>query len=367
MNVMLVGGDGFCGWPTSLRLASEGHLVKIVDNLSRRSSQGFMAGVSLTPIASIENRISNSFPEKISFENLDARDQAGLTRVMRDFRPSVVIHMAEQRSAPYSMQSSANRMSTIDHNIKASQVILEAMIDMEERPSLVHIGTMGVYGYEHLGKVKENENIRNPGSIYHLTKVLDHELFRFYAKNWGLKVIDLHQGIVWGTQTPLTLLNQHTLNRVDYDGEFGTVLNRFVIQAVGGLPLSVYGSGNQERAFIHITDAVECVAWAVRHSQEMKSGQVIVKNQFSEIKKLNELSQLVKNLSGVDIHHVENPRLENEKNSLNAETTIPYLQTGKVLKIGISELRNEMDFVKGYINNLNSGLLKSKSFWTETR
>jgi UDP-sulfoquinovose synthase len=271
-KIIVLGGDGFCGWPTSLHLSDQGHDIIIVDNLSRRKIDIELGCDSLTPIATIEQRIETwkeITGKNIRFRNLDLSvDYHELVQLLRDEIPDAVVHFAEQRAAPYSMKNSKNKRYTMQNNLVGTNNILSAIVESGLDIHVVHLGTMGVYGYGttggaipegymdiHLGggATKSILHPANPGSIYHLTKCLDALTFQFYNKNDGLRITDLHQGIVWGTNTKQTLLDSRLVNRFDYDGDYGTVLNRFLMQAALGIPLTVYGIGGQTRAFIHIS------------------------------------------------------------------------------------------------------------------
>ena len=275
MKVLVLGGDGFCGWPTALHLSAEGHEVTIVDNLSRRFIDVELEVESLTPIRPIHERLAawkEVSGKEIDFVNLDlAQEYDALLALLITKRPDAVVHFAEQRAAPYSMRSSKAKRYTVDNNVSGTHNLLAAIVETGDDIAVVHLGTMGVYGYGWSGSApipegyltvqvntpdgildREILHPANPGSVYHMTKTLDQLLFAFYAKNDAVRVTDLHQGIVWGTQTPETSLDERLVNRFDYDGDYGTVLNRFLMQAAIGHPLTVHGTGGQTRAFIHI-------------------------------------------------------------------------------------------------------------------
>jgi UDP-sulfoquinovose synthase len=271
-KIIVLGGDGFCGWPTSLHLSDQGHEIIILDNLSRRKIDIELGCDSLTPIATIEQRIETwkeITGKTIRFRNLDLSvDYHELVQLLKDEAPDAVVHFAEQRAAPYSMKNSKNKRYTMQNNLIGTNNILSAIVESGLDIHVVHLGTMGVYGYGTTGgaipegyldipvangATKSILHPANPGSIYHLTKCLDALTFQFYNKNDGLRITDLHQGIVWGTNTKQTLLDSRLVNRFDYDGDYGTVLNRFLMQAALGIPLTVYGIGGQTRAFIHIS------------------------------------------------------------------------------------------------------------------
>ena len=343
-EVLVIGGDGFCGWPTSLHLADQGHNVTIVDNLSRRQIDVELGVESLTPILPIEERIDTwsevaGADKAIGFVELDvAQDYEGLTGLLREFEPDVVVHFGEQRAAPYSMKTPATKRYTVDNNVNATHNLLAGVVETGVDPHIVHLGTMGVYGYGWSGSAPIPEgyiDVRfdtpdgtvernilhpaNPGSVYHMTKVLDQTMFAFYAKNDGLRITDLHQGIVWGTQTPQTERDEGLINRFDYDGDYGTVLNRLIMQAAIGHPLTVHGTGGQTRAFIHIRDTVRCVELASFSKPPEKGDRPAIFNQVTETHRVRELAKMIADLSGVEIEYLKNPRLEAEENELNVE------------------------------------------------
>ncbi|MBC8131254.1 MAG: NAD-dependent epimerase/dehydratase family protein [Rhizobiaceae bacterium] len=338
MRIIVLGGDGFCGWPTSLHLAAQGHEVTIVDNLVRRETDIELGASSLTPILSIEERLAawrETRNTPIDFVKLDvAKDYDALEELFRDIRPDTIVHFAEQRAAPYSMKSPRHKRYTVDNNVNATNSVLCAMVEACPDAHLVHLGTMGVYGYGKTkgmripegyidatlrsGDVSANVEILypvDPGSIYHMTKTLDQLLFMYYAKNDGLKITDLHQGIVWGTTTPETDLDERLVNRFDYDGDYGTVLNRFLMQAAIGHPLTVHGTGGQTRAFIHIRDTVRCVERAAA-SPPGRGGRVRIMNQMTETHPIPDRADLIAGMTGVTVERMDNPRKEAPENDL---------------------------------------------------
>ncbi len=341
MKILVLGGDGFCGWPCSLRLSARGHDVVIVDNLSRRSIDEELGCQSLTPIVSLPERLAawrETSSRSIHFTHLDiAQDYDGLLRLIDAQAPDAIVHFAEQRSAPYSMKSSSHKRYTIDNNVRATHNLLAATVESGRDIHIVHLGTMGVYGYhtpglqlpegyvraqlvDSRGTAVESEILfpTNPGSIYHLTKAQDQLLFAYYAKNDGLRITDLHQGIVWGTQTDETAYDDRLINRFDYDGDYGTVLNRFLVQAALGLPLSVHGTGGQTRAFIHLRDSVRCIELALDHAP-MRGDRVAIFNQMTETHRVRDLAAIVARLTGATIAYQANPRNEAESNELEVE------------------------------------------------
>ena len=338
MKVLVLGGDGFCGWPTALHLSNVGHDVVIVDNLSRRCIDVELEVESLTPIRPMGERLSvwkELTGKEIRFINLDlAEEYDRLLEVLLDEAPDAVVHFAEQRAAPYSMRSSKAKRFTVDNNVSGTHNLLCAIVESGLDIAVVHLGTMGVYGYGWSGTApipegyltvtvdtpdgdlrREILHPANPGSVYHMTKTLDQLLFSFYAKNDQLRITDLHQGIVWGTQTPETAIDERLINRFDYDGDYGTVLNRFIMQAAIGHPLTVHGVGGQTRAFIHIRDTVRCIEIALRNPPE-RGDKVSVFNQVTETYRVSELAELISKLTGVEIAFLPNPRIEAVENEL---------------------------------------------------
>jgi UDP-sulfoquinovose synthase len=340
MRVLILGGDGFCGWPTALHLSAQGHEVAIVDNLSRRRIDEELQAGSLTPIAAIEERLAawrEIAGREIAFHPITVgKDYDALLGLLKAFRPDAAVHFAEQRAAPYSMKSARHKRYTVDNNLNATNDILAAMVESGLDIHLAHLGTMGVYGYGTAGmaipegyltvkvetpagwEAREILYPASPGSIYHLTKTQDALLFQFYAGNDRLRITDLHQGIVWGTQTRETRLDPRLINRFDYDGDYGTVLNRFLMQAAVGYPLTVHGSGGQTRAFINIQDTVRCVELALSNPP-VRGERVTVMNQMTECRRVRDLAQMVARLTGAQIAHLPNPRQEAEENELLVE------------------------------------------------
>lgn len=274
----------------------------------------------------------------IEFINLDvATHYHRLLTLLETEQPDAVVHFAEQRAAPYSMKSSWHKRYTLSNNLNATHNLLAAVVEAGLDTHIVHLGTMGVYGYGTAGmKIPEGYleiNVEteggdkvtqeilypaNPGSIYHMTKTQDQLLFAYYNKNDEVRVTDLHQGIVWGTQTQETHLDERLINRFDYDGDYGTVLNRFLMQAAVGHPLTVHGTGGQTRAFIHIQDTVRCIELAVA-SPPVKGERVRIMNQMTETHRVRDLAKLVADITQAEISFVQNPRKEADENELHVE------------------------------------------------
>jgi UDP-sulfoquinovose synthase len=360
VRTLILGGDGFCGWPTSLHLSACGHEVAIVDNLARRNADVELEAESLTPIAPLGTRLAawrEVTGREIPFYRLDvAHDYRELLDLLTEWQPDAIVHFAEQRAAPYSMKSSWHKRYTVNNNVNATHNLLAALVEAQLDSHVVHLGTMGVYGYGTAGvKIPEGYlRVRidaddgseieqeilypvNPGSVYHMTKTQDQLLFAYYNKNDGILVTDLHQGIVWGTQTAETRLDDRLINRFDYDGDYGTVLNRFLMQAAVGYPLTVHGTGGQTRAFIHIQDTVRCIQLAIETPPE-PGHRVRVFNQMTETHRVIALAELVSSLTGAEIDLVENPRKEAAENEL-------FVENQQLLELGLDPIRLKDDLL----------------------
>lgn len=387
MKVAIFGGDGFCGWPASLYLSDQGHEVTIVDNLSRRAIDTELGAESLTPIVSIDERLAawNEVTGKtIGFRNIDvAQDYDALLDFLTTERPDAVVHFAEQRAAPYSMKSSRTKRYTVDNNINATHNLLAAIVESDQDIHVAHLGTMGVYGYGTAGmKIPEGyldvqvdtseggvvkQQIlypSNPGSVYHMTKVLDQHLFAYYAKNDELRITDLHQGIIWGTHTEQTQKDERLINRFDYDGDYGTVLNRFLIQAGIGYPLTVHGTGGQTRAFIHIRDMVRCIELAL-NNPPARGERVKIINQMTETHRVRDLAELLAKISGAEVAYVPNPRKESAENELHV-TNDTFLELGlqpTTLSEGL--LHEVEDVARKYAERVDRSKIPAQSLWTK--
>jgi UDP-sulfoquinovose synthase len=385
-RVLVLGGDGFCGWPTSLYLSARGNEVTIADNLSRRRIDEELEVSSLTPIRTLDERVAawrEITGRHIGTEIIDiARDYDALLALLDDLRPDAIVHFAEQRAAPYSMKSSAHKRYTVDNNVNATHNLLAALVEAELDAHVVHLGTMGVYGYKSAGATipegyltvrfdgRDGEDMEreilypaDAGSVYHTTKTLDQLLFAFYAKNDDLRVTDLHQGIVWGTQTDETSRDERLINRFDYDGDYGTVLNRFLMQAAIGYPLTVHGTGGQTRAFIHIRDTVRCIELAIANPPA-RGDRVQIYNQTTEVHKVIDLANLVARLTGAEIDLVDNPRKEATENDLVVENK-------RLLGLGLrptmlkDDLLREVTQIAGrYLDRVDRSRIPCTSRWT---
>jgi UDP-sulfoquinovose synthase len=389
LRILILGGDGFCGWPTALHLSAAGHDVDVVDNFARRDADVELGVQSLTPIEDPDTRRAawrETTGRELGFHCVDvAKDYGGLLHVLRSVRPDAVVHFAQQRAAPYSMKSSAHKRYTVDNNVNATHNLLAAIVEAGLDSHVVHLGTMGVYGYGTAGvKIPEGyQRVRmtgddgyeveqeilyptDPGSVYHMTKAQDQLLFAFYRKNDEIRVTDLHQGIVWGTQTPETSLDERLINRFDYDGDYGTVLNRFLMQASIGYPLTVHGTGGQTRAFIHIRDTVRCIQLAIEHPP-VRGERVRIFNQMTEVHRVIDLAELVAGMTGADIDLVGNPRKEASHNDLLVDNR-SLLDLGLVpIRLEDALLREVTDVAQRYMHRCDRDKIPCRSLWVRRR
>jgi len=390
VKVLVLGGDGFCGWPCALNLADQGHDVVIIDNLSRRKIDVDLGVASLTPIATVEDRLGawqETGGQPIGFALLDlAREYERLVQLLRDEVPDAVVHFAEQRAAPYSMKSAACKRYTVDNNVNGTHNLLCAIVESGLDVHVVHLGTMGVYGYgSHRGatipegyltvEVPQPDGSRfteqilhpaNPGSIYHMSKTLDQLLFFYYNKNDALRITDLHQGIVWGTNTELCAKDPRLINRFDYDGDYGTVLNRFLMQAAISYPLTVHGTGGQTRAFIHIRDSVRCVQLAL-DNPPAPGEKVKIFNQMTESHQVGHLAQKVADMTGAQVAYLPNPRNEARDNDLIVDNRC-FLDLGlepTTLDDGL--LTEVVDIARRYAGRCDRRRIPCTSAWTRTQ
>jgi len=381
MKVLVIGGDGYCGWATALHLANKGYEVGILDNLIRRHWDAKLGVDTLTPIAPIHQRLQrwkDLTGKAIDLYVGDINNYDFLIQSLRDFGPDSIVHFGEQRSAPYSMIDREHAVMTQTNNVVGTLNILFAMRDEFPDCHLVKLGTMGEYGtpnidieegyieIEHNGRKDTLPYPKQPGSFYHLSKVHDSHNIHFACKIWGLRATDLNQGIVYGVLTEETGMDELLVNRLDYDGVFGTALNRFCIQAAIGHPLTVYGKGGQTRGLLDIRDTVRCIEIAVNNPAE--PGNFRVFNQFTELFSVGDLAMMVKKAGtamgiNVEIDHVANPRVELEEHYFNAKNT-------KLLDLGLqphflsdSLLDSLLNFAVKYKHRVDHNEILPKVSW----
>src|SRR5579883_2880018 len=339
MRIAVLGGDGYCGWATALYLSGKGHSVSIVDNFVRRQWDHELGAQTLTPILPLAERLriwqqitGNVIKSYVG----DITDYDFLASIMRDFEPEAVVHFAEQRSAPYSMIDRKHAVFTQVNNVVGTLNLLYVMKESFPNCHLVKLGTMGEYGtpnidieegyitIEHNGRKDTLPYPKQPGSMYHLSKVHDSHNIHFACRIWGLRATDLNQGVVYGVLTDETGMDELLINRLDYDGVFGTALNRFCVQAAVGHPLTVYGKGGQTRGFLDIRDTVRCVELAI--ANPAAAGEFRVFNQFTEMFSVGDLAHMVEKAGSalglaIEVNHLENPRIEKEEHYFNAKNT----------------------------------------------
>jgi UDP-sulfoquinovose synthase len=332
MKILVLGGDGYLGWPTALHLSAVGHEVAVADNFARRGYDYEMGVDSLTPIETLQTRVGTwrqLTGQSIATYIGDLCDADFTYRMVGEFAPEAIVHYAEQRAAPYSMVDRKHAVYTQMNNVVGNLNVLYAIAEIDPDIHLVKLGTMGEYGtpnidieegwleIEHKGRTDRVLFPKRPGSFYHLSKVHDSHNIEFACRIWGIRATDLNQGVVYGQQTDETVMDDRLATRYDYDAVFGTVLNRFVIQAVVGLPLTVYGNGSQTRGLIDIRDTVRCIQLACENPAER--GEFRVFNQMTQSMSVGQIAQTVAAASpeAVTIEQLTNPRVELEDHYYN--------------------------------------------------
>jgi UDP-sulfoquinovose synthase len=339
MKVLVIGGDGYCGWATALHLANKGYEVGVLDSLIRRHWDNELGVATLTPIASIQERIYKwqaVSGQKIDLFIGDITNYEFLQSTFRCFEPDALVHFGEQRSAPFSMIDREHAVLTQVNNVVGTLNLLYAIKEHNPDCHLVKLGTMGEYGtpnidieegyitIEHNGRKDTLPYPKQPGSFYHLSKVHDSHNIQFACRTWGLRATDLNQGVVYGVLTEETGTDELLINRLDYDGVFGTALNRFCIQAAIGHPLTVYGTGGQTRSFLDIRDTVRCIELAIATPAD--AGKMRVFNQFTELFSIRDLALMVQKAGQtlglkVEVQNIDNPRVELEEHYFKAKNT----------------------------------------------
>src|SRR5277367_1655865 len=385
MKICVLGGDGYCGWATALYLSGQGHAVAVVDNFARRQWDFEVGAQSLTPIQPLTDRLrvwQELTGKSIEMFIGDVNDYDFLSGVIESFQPDAVVHFAEQRSAPYSMIDRKHAVFTQVNNVVGTLNLLFALKELRPDCHLVKLGTMGEYGtpnidieegyirIEHNGRSDVLPFPKQPGSFYHLSKVHDSHNIMFACKIWGLRATDLNQGVVYGTMTDETAYSDTLINRFDYDEVFGTVLNRFCVQAVIGMPLSVYGKGGQTRGFLDIRDTVRCIEIACENPAA--KGEFRVFNQFTEQFSVLDLANLVQNAGKqmglkVEIDYLPDPRVEAEQHYYNAKHS-------KLIDLGLaphflsdSLLDSLIDIAVRYRDRIDTALFLPRVNWRHTR
>ncbi|WP_395106457.1 NAD-dependent epimerase/dehydratase family protein [Actinomadura sp. SCN-SB] len=380
MRILVLGGDGYLGWPTALHLSQAGHDVAVADNFVRRQYDFELGVESLVPIESLQTRVSawrEHTGKDIAVYVGDLCDHDHTLGMLRDFRPEAVVHFAEQRAAPYSMIDRKHAVYTQVNNVVGTLNLLYAIAEVDRDIHLVKLGTMGEYGtpnidieegwleIEHNGRTDRVLYPKRPGSFYHLSKVHDSHNIEFTCRIWGLRATDLNQGVVYGQQTPETALDDRLATRFDYDAVFGTVLNRFVIQAVLGHPLTVYGGGGQRRGIIDIRDTVQCVQLACENPADR--GEFRVFNQMTESMSVKEIAETVARCypGDVTIENLENPRVELEGHYYNVTHT-------RLLDLGLSPhllsdtlITSLFDVAKRHAHRVKAPALQPKVNWRD--
>jgi UDP-sulfoquinovose synthase len=385
MKIAVLGGDGYCGWATALYLSKQGHTVAIVDNFVRRLWDHELNAQTLTPIRPLSDRLR--VWQAVSGKTIesfygDVCDYEFLASTLRAFEPDAVVHFAEQRSAPYSMIDRSHAVFTQVNNVVGTLNLLFALREYRPDCHLVKLGTMGEYGtpnidieegyitIEHNGRKDVLPFPKQPGSFYHLSKVHDSHNIMFTCKIWGLRATDLNQGVVYGTMTDETAMDDALINRFDYDDVFGTVLNRFCIQAAIGQPLTVYGKGGQTRGFLDIRDTVRCIEIACENPANR--GECRVYNQFTEQFSVRDLAKMTvaagKKLGlNVEVDHLQDPRVEAEEHYYNAKHS-------KLIDLGLrphllsdSLLDSLMNIAIKYRDRADASLMLPQVNWREPR
>jgi UDP-sulfoquinovose synthase len=385
MKIVVLGGDGYCGWATALHLSAKGHTVSVVDNFVRRQWDHELSAQTLTPIQPLSDRLRSwcrQSGKTIEFFVGDVTDYDFLLTTLQTAKPDAIVHFAEQRSAPYSMIDRKHAVFTQVNNVVGTLNVLFAMREILPDCHLVKLGTMGEYGtpnidieegyitVEHNGRKDVLPFPKQPGSFYHLSKVHDSHNMMFTCKIWGLRATDLNQGVVYGTMTDEVALDESLINRFDYDDVFGTVLNRFCVQAAIGQPLTVYGKGGQTRGFLDIRDTVRCVELACLNPANR--GECRVYNQFTEHFSVLDLAHKVQHAGkvlglNVEVDHIPDPRVEAEQHYYNAKHA-------KLIDLGLephllsdSLLDSMVNIAVRYRDRVDPALMLPQVNWREPR
>jgi len=385
MRIAVLGGDGYCGWATALYLSKKGHSVAILDNFIRRQWDHEVGAETLTPIRPLSERLrtwKNLTGKQIESFTGDVMDYDFLASTIKEFEPEAIVHFAEQRAAPYSMIDRKHAIFTQVNNVVGTLNVLFALREFAPECHLIKLGTMGEYGtpnidieegyitIEHNGRKDVLPYPKQPGSFYHLSKVHDSHNIMFTCKIWGLRATDLNQGVVYGTVTDEVAMDEALINRFDYDEVFGTVLNRFCVQAAIGMPLTVYGKGGQTRGFLDIRDTVRCIEIACLNPANKSEFRVF--NQFTEQFSVMDLARMVQTAGKklgmrVEITHLPDPRVEAEEHYYNAKHS-------KLVELGLvphllsdSLLDSLMNIAMKYRDRVDTAMMMPKVNWRSAR
>jgi len=383
MTILILGGDGYLGWPTAMHFASGGHEVIVADNYLRRRVAMQTDSEALMPNPNLNKRAEIFEAEtghSITVEIGDLTEYRFMSYLMEQYRPDAVVHYAEQPSAPYSMKGFDEARLTLNNNLNVTFNLIQAVMNYTPDCHIVKLGTMGEYGtpnidieegwldIEHKGRKDTFLFPRAAGSLYHTTKVLDTDLLWFYVRTFDLKVTDLMQGPVYGLSTPQTDLDEQLLPNFHYDDIFGTLINRFLVQAVAGVPLTVYGKGEQVRGYLNINDTLQCIELAVKNPAE--EGELKIYNQLTETFSVNDVAKIVKRVGDgldldVQVQSIPNPRKESEDHYYNPTHTgllelglEPHYMTDEVVEGMIRE-------VLKYQDQIDKGKIMPRVKWNE--
>jgi len=368
MKILILGGDGYLGWPTAMHLSEKGHDVFVVDNYLRRNAAREINTEPLIKNPNLHERVriwKDVSGKDIKLAIGDCCDYEFLRKIIADFQPAGIVHYAEQPSAPFSMISQEKASLTMRNNLSSTLNLVHAVLAEKPDAHIVKLGTMGEYGtpnidieegwieIEHKGRKDKFLFPRAAGSLYHTTKVMDTDLLWFYVRNSKIAVTDLMQGPVYGLHTPETRKDKRLLPNFNYDDVFGTVVNRFLVQAIVGHPLTVYGKGGQTRGYLNINDTLQCIELSLMNPA--KPGELRVFNQLTETLSVNEIAEKVKRVGdklglNVQIKSIENPRKEREEHYYNPTFTglkelglKSHLLTDEVLGEMLKEIMEHKD------------------------
>lgn len=378
MKIMILGADGYLGWPTSVDLASKNHTLLLIDNFTKKKLLDKYNRPPIVKNKPINKRISNLKNKKVKFKNIDCSNYPKFSKIFKEFMPDAVIHYAELPSAPYSMFGHKEGWRTLQNNLQSTFNLINCIKDFKKDCHVIKLGTMGEYGTPNINIEEGWLNVshkkrsqkflypRQASSLYHTSKIMDTDLLWFYVRLYGLRVTDLMQGPVYGMKSSKKIEDESLYPEFTYDDLFGTVLNRFIVQAVADIPLTVYGSGKQIRGYINLIDTVKCINIALKNPA--KKGSLEIYNQFTEQFSVNELASKVKNaLKKIDINvkikKIKNPRIESEKHYYNA-------MNAKMKKLGLkpSLLTDEVIidiamFIKKHMKSINKKIIQPKTSW----